>query len=224
MRQKVLLVGGYLKTRALAESMINQGYQVTIINNSLDNCRSLSEISGVEVIYGDGTKPFVLDEADIDDCDMVIALTQKDYDNLVICQLCSTIHHICKTVALLSDPKKSELFYELGVDLVVCATDMITRFIEQQVMIDTMATMIPVQDNRLSICEIRIPAKSQAVKKSLGELDLPKEVIVGCILRENSSVVPSGATQIEKNDVLVLITNNAKKLSAISSLTREVKA
>lgn len=42
------------------------------------------------------------------------------------------------------------------------------------------------------------------------ELDLPKEVIIGCILRGESGMVPRGDTRLLAGDILVLISTLKK--------------
>ena len=61
MKKKVLLVGGFHKAISLTQLLLKKGYDVTVINNQYDNCRILAENENIEVIYGDGTKPFVLE-------------------------------------------------------------------------------------------------------------------------------------------------------------------
>lgn len=88
MKNKILLVGGFNKTNALANSLISKGYSVTIINENYMNCMKLAENNNLKVIHGDGTKPYVLQDAEAYDNQIAIALTQYDEQNLVICQLC----------------------------------------------------------------------------------------------------------------------------------------
>ena len=88
MKSNVLIIGGFNKAQSLAKSLLQKGYTVTVINSDLDSCHSLAEIPGLNVIHGDGTKPYVLLEANAEHTDIAIALTQRDEDNLVICQLC----------------------------------------------------------------------------------------------------------------------------------------
>ncbi|MDD4643358.1 MAG: NAD-binding protein, partial [Erysipelotrichaceae bacterium] len=87
MKKKVLLIGGRRKAKALAKSLLRRDYQVTIINDSYEDCLMLAEIDKLSVINGDGTKPYVLEDANITDVDIAIALTSQDEDNLVICEL-----------------------------------------------------------------------------------------------------------------------------------------
>jgi len=219
MKTKVLLVGGRSKAMSLAASLIIKGYQVTVINETYEDCMKLAEINKLAVIKGDGTKPFVLEDASAGDADIAIALTSKDEDNLVICELCKKKFHVKKTVALLTDPKKMDFFYKMGIDSVVCAIIGITLIIEQKALVDKIATLVPIGEGRVSIAELPISAAAPAVGKKLWEINLPKQVIIGCILRGDTALVPRGDTRILAGDMLVLISSDKQEMAAIKELT-----
>ena len=63
MKGTVLLVGGRSKAKALAQSLLKKGYRVTVINKDLSDCEKLAENEKLTVIHGDGTKPYVLEDA-----------------------------------------------------------------------------------------------------------------------------------------------------------------
>ena len=217
--KKVLLIGGRSKARSMAASLIEQGYKVTVINADYDDCMKLAEIQGLTVIHGDGTKPYILDEAGAAGCDIAIALTSKDADNLVACQLCKKKFSVTKTVSLVADPNKTEFFHQMGVDSVVCAISAVTSIIRQQALIDEMTTVIPVGQGRVQIVEVQIPGESPVAGKKLWEITLPKEAIVGCVLRGDTTIIPRGDTRIHSGDTLVVITGNGQEMNAIHALT-----
>ncbi len=219
MKTRIFLIGGFQKTKFLAKSLLKKGYHVTAINKDTEKCVAMAEIENLTVFNGDGTKPFVLEDADAYNADIAIALTEYDADNLVICELCKKKFHIKKTVALISDPKKTEFFYRMGIDSVVCAITAIANIIEQQTFLDEMATLVPIGEGRVSIAQIPIAATAPAVGKKLWEINLPKGVIVGCVLRGEQSIVPQGDTRILTGDVLVLISSNKQQMAAIKELT-----
>lgn len=219
MKKKVLLVGGRSKAKALALSLIKRGYQVTAVNDIYDDCLKLAEIKKLTVINGDGTKPFILEDASAESCDIAIALTSKDEDNLVICELCKKRFHVKKTVSLVSDPKKTDFFYKMGIDSVVCAISAVTSIIEQQAFVDEMANIVPLGEGRIQIAEVPVSSSAPVVGKKLWEISLPKEVIIGCILRSGTTMIPRGDTRILAGDVLVLISGNGQEIAAIKGLT-----
>lgn len=217
--KSVLLIGGRSKAVSMASSLIEQGYRVTAINKSREDCIALTEIKGLTVINGDGTKPYILDEAGAAECDIAIALTGKDADNLVACQLCKKQYGIKKTVSLVGDPKKTEFFSAMGVDRVVCAVSAVTGIIQQQALIDEMASIVPVGMGRVRIVEVQITEESPVEGKKLWELDLPKESIVGCVLRTDQAVIPRGDTRILAGDTLVVLAKSGLELDTVRALT-----
>lgn len=219
MKNNVLLIGGFHKAKALASSLVEKGYKVTIINEDLKHCMSLAENNEATVIHGDGSKPYVLEEAGAHENNMAIALTQHDEDNLVICQLCKKKFGISKTVSLVNDPRKTDFFREMGIDSVVCAIHTITGIIEQQALLDEMTKVMPLGEGNLSIVEVFIPQHAPSVDKKIWEIDLPKGVIIGCILRGANSMVPIGDTQLLAGDVLILISARDSQIKAIKALT-----
>ena len=217
--KKILLIGGFNKAKSMAVSLLEQGYQVTAINASYEDCLALAEIKGLTVIYGNGTRPYILEEAGAPGFDMVIALTSQDADNLVACQLCKKKYSIKKTVSLVADPNKMEFFYKMGVDSVVCAVSAVTGIVQQQAFVDELTSIIPFGKGRVQIIEVRIQDGSPADGKKLWEITLPKDGIVGCILRGDSLIIPKGNTRILAGDTLVVITGSGDELNMIQALT-----
>ena len=218
MKGNVLLVGGRSKAKTLAQSLMKKGYRVTVINKELSDCERLAEIEKLTVIHGDGTKPYVLEDADAGSMELVIALTPRDEDNLVICELCKKKFRVSKTLSLLSDPQKTDFFYKMGVDSVVCAISAVTSIIEQQAFMEEMAKAIPIGEGRVQLLEVPITETDPAAQKQVWEINLPKEAIIGCILRRDRTLIPRGDTRILAGDILVLISGNEQEEIAILEL------
>lgn len=220
-KKNVLLIGGKNRTISMASSLLSQGYHVTAINKNYDFCMKLAEIKGLVVIHGDGTKPCILEEACAKDCDIAIALTDKDADNLVACQICKKQFGIRKTVSLVMDPNKTSFFHKMGVDRVVCSVSAVTGIIQQQAFIDEMTNIVPVGEGRVQIVEVLITRQSPVADKKLWEITLPQEAIVGCILRTDKTIIPRGDTRILPGDTLVVLTGNGQELNTVHALTGE---
>jgi trk system potassium uptake protein TrkA len=165
------------------------------------------------------TRTLVLEDAEANENEIAIALTQHDEENLVICQLCKKKFGIGKTVSLVNDPKKTDFFYKMGIDSVVCAINTITGIIEQHAFLEEIATVLPIGKGNISIAEIPIPQSAPSVGKKIWEINLPKEVIIGCVLRGENTMVPRGDTRLLAGDILVLISSKENQISAIKELT-----
>ena len=216
---QVLLIGGFDIARTLADSLLKRRYQVTAIHPDYDCCRQLADIKGLQVICGDGSKPYILEEAGARRTDIAIALTDSDADNLVICELCKKRFGVTKTVSVIKNAENTVFFRQIGVDAVVCATNTITGIIEQLAFVHDMTALIPVGDGRVSIAEVSIPEGAPAVGKKLWEIGLPREVIVGCVLRKDQTLIPRGDTRILAGDSLVLLSSAHQETDAIRALT-----
>ena len=167
---------------------------------------------------GDGSKPFVLEDAQAENADIAIALTPRDDDNLVICQLCKKQFHVRKTVSLVANPEKIKFFYRMGIDSVVCALSAITIIVEQQTFLDEFTTLLPLGDGELRISELRLPATSPVIGKTLSEIQLSRDVIIATILRQDQPLVPHGDTKLLAQDVLILIAAAKQEAAAVRVL------
>jgi trk system potassium uptake protein TrkA len=218
-KAKVFLVGGFNKTKFLANSLIKKGYRVTAINSDEEKCIALAKIDKLTVFSGDGSRPYVLEEANIHGADIAIALSDRDDDNLVICELCKKKYSVKKTVAIISDPQKTDFFYRMGIDSVVCAVSAVASVIEQQAFLNEISTLISVGETNIKISQVAISPNAPAADKKLKEINLPRQVVVGCVLRGDASIVPRGDTDIRPGDVLILISSDEHEMPAIRKLT-----
>lgn len=219
MKQTILLIGGRTKAKSLALSLLHRGYKVRVINASREDCRRLSEIRGIDVIYGDGTKPYVLEDAGAQDVDIAIALTPKDQDNLVCCELCKRRFGIPKTVSLTSDQRKVDFFRKMGIDRVVCAISAITAILEQHAFVDEIENIVTLEDSDLAIVKLRVEEGAPIADTTLRDITLPGGALVGCILRRENTTIPDGDAVIRAGDILIVIARNGAIARQVKELT-----
>ena len=110
--KKILIVGGKNKAKTLAESLYENNYDVTIINKNPDDAQFLSENKNAKVFLGDGTKPYVLEDANTHEIDIVISLLSNDEDNLLVCELAKKKFKVTRAISLLNDVRKVDFFIE----------------------------------------------------------------------------------------------------------------
>ena len=218
MKKKILLIGGMEKAKVLGKSLVNKGFKVTIINKDYDDCMELARLKGVSVINGDGTKPCILDEAGVEDCDFSICLSSKDEDNLTASEICKKKYNVPKTVSLLSDPSKKDFFYTMGIDSVVSATQTVTNIIEQQAFVDQMTNIIPIGTGQAQIMEVALRSDSPVEGMKIKEITFPKGAIIGCIMRGSKTIIPGGDTELYKDDVLVIIADSSNEKEVLNKI------
>ncbi len=219
MHQHIYIVGNSLQVKSLAQSLIQKKYPLTIVSSNMELCKELSQMDNTTVIFGQGDKRYVLEDANTAKSDILIAMTDNDADNLAICLMAKKIFKVRKTISLVSDAKKTAFFYQMGIDSVVCTTTTITTIVEQKAILDELATMIPIGEGRVRISEVKVNETSPIVNKRLMDIPLPSQSIIACILRGQSSIIPRGSTEILVNDMLLLVASIEDELKAIETIT-----
>lgn len=126
---KAIIVGGGKVGYYLLKTLKEKRYEVTLIESNVDLCNKIAEEIGGDIICGDGSDVQVMQEAGIEYADVVAAVTGKDEENLVICQMAKLNFNIQKTIARINNPKNSDIFIKLGVDNTVCSTEVIANLI-----------------------------------------------------------------------------------------------
>ena len=213
-RKRVLLVGDYKNEKAIASSLIKRGCSVTVINDNSEECERLAEIKGLNVILGDGTRKTVLKDASIEYNDIVIAITDCDEKNLIISEISKEEFKVKRTIALLEDGEKTSFFYKMGVDRVISPLNTVSVIMEEEALKDEVSNRIPINNGRMFISETPVHKGSELSGKKLWELNLPKEIIIGCIMRGDENIVPRGDTTIRDNDILLILSSDQNKLDS----------
>lgn len=204
---QILIVGGGKAGRFLTKDFLNKGYSVTLIEQDLDKCLMLEEKFGVRVVNGDGSEVKTLEKAGIEEAEVLLAVTEDDQDNLVICQLAERQFNVPRTFATVNTPGNEKLFEWLGVNVAVSSTSILSALVDQKVTMKDITGMFKLPKNELLIVEITIGVESPIVGKMVKDIDLPSETILVTILRGNTALVPRGKTLIKENDKILALTH-----------------
>ncbi|SCH98357.1 Trk system potassium uptake protein trkA [uncultured Clostridium sp.] len=202
---KIVIVGGRKKTEFLLKSLLNKKHKVSVVNKDYEYCKFLSENYNCDVICGDGSKSYILEESGIKSCDVLIAITSKDASNLTICKLAKNIYNVKKVFSVVSNPQNVEVFKLLGVNDVISATYIVSDIIEQMAMVDDIYNFIPINNSKINILEIGVKDSYNICNKYIREINLPQKSIIGCIIRGSNSIIPNGSTKIIPYDKLIIL-------------------
>jgi trk system potassium uptake protein TrkA len=201
----IIIVGGGKQVHFLTKSFVSKGYNVTIVNSDEEYCKKLARMHRANIVHGDGTKPYILEDAGAAYSEMVIALTTEDPNNLVICQIAEKMFKVKKTFAMVNDPKNIDIFRKLGVSNVISTADIISSFIEQKISIDDVTNLFPIEEGKVAAMEIEVGTSFPVVGKKLKEIEFPRDATVGCIIRGGQAVIPRGDTAVEEDDKLIIL-------------------
>ncbi|MGL5348796.1 MAG: potassium channel family protein [Peptostreptococcaceae bacterium] len=210
---KVVVIGGGKVGFYLAKTLKQRKHDVTVIEKDIDLCNKIAQQMDVDVINGDGTDIEVLKDADIDITDVVAAVTGKDEENLVICQVVKNNFNIQHTIARVNNPKNQTLFKTLGVDNTVCSTQVITNLIDWECESDQIRIIQAFERGQMLLVEIQIDKKISWCNKYVRDLKIPENTVLTSIFRGDKVIYPNGDTFIEANDKVVIVTDNNNMIS-----------
>ena len=216
---KVLVVGGGKVGFYLAQTLTEHGHEPHVVERDKHLCAKIANDLDFPVVCGDGTLIEVLEGAGAHTADALVAVTGRDEDNLVACQLAKQYFGIRRTVARVNNPKNTGIMKLLGVDIPVSSTDSIARLLEREVDASAIKQLVSVNRGKASISELEIPQDSPISGKTLGELNLPASSVIVSITRDGELIIPRGNTQILNGDKVMVLCSN----DTISQLCKLLK-
>lgn len=212
----IIIAGGGKVGFYLAKELSSKGHRVSLIERREDRARKIAlQLSDVLVIKGDACDVEYLEQAGIEDADIIIAATGDDDDNLVISQLAKVTYNVGKVIARVNNPKNEKIFKVLNVDVPVASTSLIVKIVEEEAAADELVTIMPISEGRLRIVEMFIPQNSPISGRKIEELNLPKDCIFVAIERKDDILIPRGPTQIFSGDRIYVITTPDKERTLI---------
>lgn len=202
--ERAIILGATRLAELTAAHLTSEGYEVIVIDEDPVKCRRLAEHHGkVLVICDDPTNPRTLRDLNLDDRDAVLALSGWDEVNILGCLLGKALG-ASSTVARFNRIEYVSLLEGTGIDAAVSsrltAAGAILRFVRRG-RIHSVATF---RDTDAEAIELEVGANSPAVGKSLVELNMPQDSVIGGIVRSGTTFVPSGISTIEASDRVII--------------------
>lgn len=210
---KVIVIGGGKVGFYLIKTLKNKKHDITLIEKDKALCEKISDQIDIDIINGDGTDMEVLKEADIDVADVVAAVTGKDEENLVICQVAKQNFNIHHTMARVNNPKNQTLFKSLGVDNTVCSTQVITNLIDWECESDKIKIIQTFERGEMVLVEVEIDNKINWCNKAIKDLNIPINTVIVSVFREGQVIYPKGNTIIQDHDKVVIVTDSKNMIN-----------
>jgi trk system potassium uptake protein len=203
---KAAIAGGGNVGTHIANDLAEAGHEVLLLEQDPDVASRLRLVDGVRVVVADACEPSLLTEAGLETCDVMVAVTGDDEDNLVISLLAKQVFAVARVVARVNHPNNQWLFNETwGVDIAVSTPHLLTALVEEAVSVGSLVRLLQFEDARL--VEVTLAADSPAENRAIMELGVPRDATIVAVIRERHVIVPRGETVFEAGDeVLVLVT------------------
>ncbi len=215
----VFIAGGGRTGAQLAAQLLDQNHQVRLVENRRELLSLLHQELPTEVIYeGIATDPNVLKQAGLNKANVLVACTNDDATNLVLCYLARTMFNVTRTVARINNPRNAWLFDKnFHVDETINQAEVLSHLIQEEMSLGDMMTLLKLRRGRYSLVEEKVPAGAKAVGMALKDLGLPDQCVIAAIIRGGQITLPRGTSKLEEFDEVLAITDpeGAKKLAIL---------
>jgi len=211
---KILIIGGgnigFNLAKNLEESF--DSARVKIIEKDKERAELIaSQLNNTIVINGDALDEEVLLEANLEEVQTVLALTNDDEDNLMVSVL---VEKFAKdndelsdkrTMALINKPNYSLLQTSLKIDDFIDPRMNTVSSILKHIHKGTIENAYSVLNGEYEIIEAEIIETSELVNKELKNSNLPDEIRIGAVLRGDEVIIPRSNFVFKKQDIVVLL-------------------
>lgn len=203
----VVIAGGGRTATQLASVLVAQNHEVRLVEHRKEVLAQVHRELPTEVVFeGRPTDPNVLEQVGLARADVLAACTHSDEDNLVICHFAKTRYKVPRVIARVNHPKNAWLFdHKFSVDVAVNQSQIMAALIEEEMSLGDMMVLLKLRRGRIALVEERIAPGSPAIGKTVKDLDLPRNAIIGAIIRGGRILVPRGNTEFEVNDEVLAI-------------------
>jgi len=187
-------------------SKISEDIQVALIDIDKDKCLRLSqELShNVEIYHGDGRDPEIVDEVNLEESQVFIALTENSETNVLAC-LAAKRYNVYKTVAKEENIDYIPLAYRLDVGTLINKKLLAAGYIYRTLLgQDTGQVTCLSLVNNAEVIELVARRDSHIVGRRISDLKLPANMTFGGMMRNGRPCMIDGNTVFEPYDHVVI--------------------
>ena len=209
----IIIMGGGRVGLALANLLIEDGYDITLIENDESLCADVAAELDALVICGSGTSSKLLEEANIEDADYFIATTGSDESNLLSCILVKK-YDVPNIIARVSNPDHENAFKEVGIDQVISPEVTAAIQLQQSVTNPHVAKLTTLGEGDAEIIEMTI-TNDKVLGKRFKDISPTKDYIIIATYQNGKLVIPQPDNTIARGEKVSILVKRGtlKKVS-----------
>jgi trk system potassium uptake protein TrkA len=205
---KIVILGAGQVGSSVAESLASEANDITIVDIDGTRLRNLQDRLDLRTVLGSAGHPSVLIEAGIEDCDLMIAVTQSDETNLVACKLAQQLFNVPTRIVRLRAIDYLSNEKVLGpdgfdVDLAICPEQILTDYIVKLIEFPEALQVLEFAHGKVSLVAVRAFQGGPLVGHPLKDLKrhIPSvDARIAAIFRGDTPVLPDGDTLVQAGD------------------------
>lgn len=209
-----MIIGGGRTSIYLAKQLLQMGVKVKIIERDNNRCELLTEmLPKAMIICGDATDKDVLLEEGLLETETFVANTNFDEENIMLTLFAKSLSNKAKLITRVHRIAYDDIIEKLDLGSIIypkyiTAVDIIkyVRAMKNSIESSNIETLYRLNDNRVEALEFLIGKNSPVVGIPLADLNLKKNMIIGCITHKGRTAIAKGQSVIKAGDTVILIT------------------
>lgn len=219
---KVMIVGIGKLGYKLAEAMISEGIDVTLIDSNPKVIERINDHLDVLTINANGLEVGILKELNIEEYDLLIAATSSDETNTIICTLAKKLG--CKkTIARMRNPEYTEqldfIKNELGIDLIVNPDLAIANEISRYLLKKYSFYTGDFAKGKVQMLDLNVNFLPGFVGSRIMDLKSMNGILIAAITRNGDVIIPNGSTELMEDDIIHFI-GDTKSINSLADKYR----
>ena len=217
--ERIIIIGGGnvgLEVALQLEKTFSN-FHVKVIEKSRVRAEKIADkLEKTIVLNGDGLDLDLLEEANIDKVDAVLAITDDDKTNMLSCTRAKASG--CPvTIALVNDPSLTSLLSPMGVDGFISPRTTTVSSILQHIRHGLVKSVYSIGDAEAEVIEAQVLGTSSMAGQAVRDIKWPKGSILGAIRINGITTIPKGDTKIQEG-ALITIFALSKDISQIEAM------
>jgi trk system potassium uptake protein TrkA len=202
---KVAIAGAGSVGRSIARELLTNGHEVLLIDKDPRKVDG-ERISEASWLLGDACEVANLEQAKLQDYDVMVGATGDDKVNLVVSLLAKTEFSVGRVVARINHPANEWLFTEAwGVDRAVSTPRVLAALVEEAVEVGDLVRLFSIREGQANLVEVTVPSSAACAGCSVRDLDLPKDAALVAIVRGSRVIGPVPEEPLESGDELLFV-------------------
>jgi trk system potassium uptake protein TrkA len=203
---RIIVIGAGNVGIMVTKRLIEWKDEVILIEKDKDIAEKLADELDCTVINGDGSYPETLKNANIDEADFVMALTDNDQNNIIIGLMARTFADI-KSLIKITRPDFIPISGKLGFDNII--TPSLTASVQASHLTRGLNILELVNLVHKKAKFYHFSVGENLDRKKIVDLSIPRDALLFAVYRQKDFIVPKGDVEVRKDDELVFILKKA---------------
>ena len=205
---------------AIVETLVNEGHDVTVVDNKPEIITEVTNIYDVMGVCGNCADCEVLEEAGVESAELFIAFTNSDEMNMLSCFLAKKMG-AKHTVARIRNPEYNDrslgfMRQQLNLSMSVNPELLVAQELYNILKIPSAFKVEYFARRGLEMIELKLKDDSPLCGKKLSKLREKQNVefLIGVVLRDGNVIIPDGSFELAPGDIISIAAtpNDMQKL------------